>query len=83
MNEQMTIRELRTAGFRLKNAKRKGARALAESEKDGNRRYRIARALRRYNCFGGAFGNLDGHDYNEFVFGTSGLPKIDEGEAEG
>ena len=83
MNDtEITTREARTLAFKEKNVARKTCKQKLLSEKDGLRRYRNARSLRR-NALNGAFGNLEGHDYNEYVEGTTGEPKIDEGDAEG
>lgn len=71
--------------FTQKNANRKAARAaLVEKhgDREGNKLFRQYRAARRSELVNGAFGNLDPHDFNDFVIGTSGVQRTEDGDAE-
>lgn len=63
---QMTKTERNALAFKAKNERRKAGKALAD------RGPRLAAAAARRARVDGAFGNLDGEDYEFLAIGTTG-----------
>ncbi len=71
--------------FTQKNENRNAAKAALKEkhgEREGAKLYRDYRRARRTELVGGAFGNLDSHDFNAYVIGTSGVQRVETGDAE-
>ncbi len=72
--------------FDEKNARRKAAKAKlqeAHGEARGSLLFRQHRHDRRTQLTGGAFGNRPTQDFNDYVIGTLGVDRVDQGNAEG